>query len=380
MKAGITGLPFSGKTTLFCALTGQRYDVLSHGKDVHVGAVKVPDSRLDRLFEMFKPKRITYATMEYFDVAGLGTPTAPARGKAGVPACARTRGVNMEPEIMQVLMGSPNYAMHNLGCLKNADSLIVVLDAFSDGTDPERDLETVIGEFAFSDLVVVTGRLERIEKDLRSGKSEHLLIERAALERCREVLEVGGVLRTCEFDEEEEKSIRGYQFLSLKPLLIVVNISESALTSGKAGDYERRFDGVKRARCAAICAEVEMEIASLDERDRPEFLDSMGIVEPALGRLIRMSYESLGLISFFTAGGTDEVRAWTVRGGAKAPECAGVVHSDMERGFIRAETVSFDDLMEAGSFKTARDKGVLRIEGKDYAVKDGDVLTIRFSV
>jgi hypothetical protein len=350
MKAGITGLPYSGKTTLFCALTGQRYDALSHGKDIHIGMVKVPDARLDRLYEMVKPKKITYATMEYFDVAGQ----TPAKGKA------------MEPQVMQTL--------------RSADSLIVVLDAFSEGAGPERDLETVIGELALSDLIVLTGRLEHIEKDLRSGKSEHLLLERSVLERCRDVLEEGGTLRILEFGEEEEKAIRGYQFLSQKPLLIVVNISENALSSGKAADCERRFASVKRARCAAVCAELEMEIAALDEGDRPGFLESMGIEEPALGRLIRMSYESLGLISFFTTTGSEEVRAWTIRRGAKAPECAGIVHSDMERGFIRAETVAFDDLMEAGSFKAARDKGVLRIEGKEYTVQDGDVLTIRFSV
>lgn len=374
MKAGITGLPFSGKTTLFCALTGQRYDALSHGKDIHMGSVKVPDPRLERLYEMFKPKRITYATMEYFDVAG----SAASKGNGFiVPAKS---GKVLDSHVMQTLTGSPNYAKHNLGYLKNADSLIVVLDAFSDGADPERDLETVIGELAFSDLVVLTGRVERIEKDLKSGKSEHLLFERAVLERCREVLEDGGALITLEFDEEEEKAIRGYQFLSLKPLLAVVNLSEGALTSGKAAEYERRLTSGKRLQCAAICAEIEMEIAALDERDRPGFLESMGIEEPALGRLIRMSYESLGLISFFTAGGTDEVRAWTVSKGARAFECAGIIHSDMERGFIRAETVAFDDLMESGSFKSAREKGVLRIEGKEYTVHDGDVLTIRFSV
>lgn len=350
MKTGITGLPYSGKTTLFCALTGQSYDALSHGKDMHVGSVKVPDARLERLYEMFKPKKITHATMEFFDIAGQ----APAKGKG------------MDPQVMQTL--------------KNADSLMVVLDAFSDGADPERDLESVIGEFAFSDLVVASGRLERIEKDLRSGKSDHLLLEKAVLERCRTVLEAGGALRTLGFGEEEEKAIRGYQFLSRKPLLIVVNITEGDLSSGKAAAYEERFAGIEHSRCAAVCAEVEMEIAALDEADRPEFLESMGIAEPALGRLIRLGYESLGLISFFTAGGTDEVRAWTVNRGAKAPECAGVIHSDLERGFIRAETVAYDDLMAAGSFKTAREKGTLRIEGKDYVVEDGDVLTIRFSV
>ena len=350
MKTGITGLPYSGKTTLFCALTGQRYESLAHGKEMHVGSVKVPDARLERLFDIFQPKKITHATMEFFDIAGQ----APAKGKA------------MEPQVMQTL--------------RNADSLAVVLDAFSDGAEPERDLAAVTEEFAFGDLVVATGRLERIEKELRSGKNDQLLLEKGVLERCRAVLEDGGSIRSLAFDGEEEKSIRGYRFLSVKPLLVVVNISEADQSAGKAAEFERRFEGTGNARCLAVCAEVEMEIASLEEADRPAFLESMGIAEPALGRLIRMGYESLDLISFFTAGGTDEVRAWTVPKGAKAPECAGVIHSDLERGFIRAETVAFDDLDAAGSFKTARERGVLRIEGKDYTVKDGDVLTIRFSV
>lgn len=350
MKAGITGLPYSGKTTLFCALTGQKYDDLSRGKEIHMGVVRVPDGRLERLNEMFTPRKMTHATMEYFDVAGQ----------------AGGSGRGMDPQVIQTL--------------KNADSLIVVLDAFSDGADPSKDFATVSEDLAFTDLVVVTGRLERIEKDLRSGKTDELIAERAVLERCRETLESGGAIRDLEFNEEEAKALRGYQFLSRKPLLIIVNISEDALLDGGQGRYEELFADVRNAQCAAMCAKAEMEIAGLDEADRPEFLESMGIVEPALGRVIRMSYASLGLISFFTAGGPDEVRAWTVRRGAKAPECAGVIHSDLERGFIRAETIAFDDLMLAGSYKTAREKGLLRVEGKDYTVRDGDILTIRFSV
>ena len=350
MKTGITGLPFSGKTTLFCALTGQNYSALAHGKDIHVGIVKVPDSRLDHLYEMFKPLKKTYAAMEYFDIAGQSS----------------VRGKGMEPQVLQTL--------------KNADSLIVVLDAFRNKADSLRDFDAVTSELVFTDLVVATGRLERIEKDMRSGKSGDMHLEKSVLERCRSLLEDGKPLRDLDLTEDEEKAIRGFQFLSRKPLFIVVNISEEALISGKAGEFEKPFTTVRNSTCAAICAEIEMEIAGLDENDRPEFLRSMGIEEPALGKVIRLSYASLGLISFFTAGGTDEVRAWTVRKGVCAPECAGVIHSDMERGFIRAEVVSFEDLIKAGSFKTAREMGLLRIEGKDYVPQDGDVLTIRFSV
>jgi len=350
MKAGITGLPYSGKTTLFCALTGQDYDSLGHGRDIHVGTVKVPDERLDRLFELVRPKKVTHATMEYFDIAGRST------GSDRL----------IEPKSLQTL--------------RNADSIIVVLDGFNEGADPKRDYAALMEEFAFNDLVVVTNRLERLEKETRSGRREDLEHERNVLERCRVILEDGGVLRGETFGETEEKLLRGFQFLSAKPLVIVVNIAEKDLNTEREVELAALFSEEEDAVCETLCAELEMEIAMLDEADRPDFLASMGIEEPALGRVIRMSYRSLGLISFFTTSGENEIRAWTVRKGANARECAGVIHSDMERGFIRAETVSYDDLVGAGSFKAAREQGLLRIEGKDYIVKDGDILTIRFNV
>ena len=350
MKTGITGLPYSGKTTLFCALTSQNYESLGHGRDIHVGTVKVPDARLEKLYEMFNPKKITHATMEYFDIAGQS---------AGHDKI-------IEPKSLQAL--------------RNADSLIIVIDAFSPGADPRRDFNTMADEFAFNDLVVATNRLERIEKELKSTKSESLLHEKETLERCRAHLEEGGMLRDLPFGETEEKLLRGFQFITQKTLLIVLNISEDALDTDVSREYENSFTDVKNSVCATICAEIEMEIAMLEESDRLSFLESMGITEAALGRIIRISYENMDLISFFTAGGTDEVRAWTVPEGSNAQECAGVIHSDLERGFIRAETVTFEDLVRSGSFKAAREEGLLRIEGKDYIVSDGDVLTIRFNV
>ena len=350
MKSGITGLPYSGKTTLFCALTGQEFDKLSHGKDVHVGTVKVPDERLDKLFEMFNPKKETFATMEYFDMAGQ--------------TVEKDKG--MEPQMLQIL--------------KNADALTVVLDGFSENAAPRNDFEQVMGDFALNDLILVTNRLERIEKELRSKKTQLLLDERTVLETCRERLESGGSLLETELHGDEAKMLRGFQFLTLKPLVIVINISEDGLTSGADRDFEQQFEDVHNASCTTVCAELEMEIALLEENDRADFMESMNITEPARGKLIRLSYENLGLISFFTAGGQDEVRAWTVRKGSTARECAGAIHSDLERGFIRAETVAYDDLMSVGSFKAAREKGLLRVEGKEYIVKDGDILTIRFNV
>lgn len=350
MKTGITGLPYSGKTTLFCSLTGQKYGLLTHSIETHLGMVNIPDTRLEKLYDIIKPKKTVYTTMEFFDIAGQSV----------------VQGRVMEPSTLQTL--------------KNADSLITVLDAFKEDNDPHRDFRTLMDEFAFNDLVVATKRIERLEKGFRTGDKDKLLLEKEVLKKCRDVLESGGMLRELELVENEKKVVKGFQFLSLKPFLIVINISEKVLISESGKEYEEKFSAVKNAVCSAVCAELEMEITMLDEEDRPEFLASMGIDEPALGRIIRLSHESLGLISFFTAGGTDEVRAWTAHKGMSARECAGIIHSDMERGFIRAETISSEELVNAGSFKAAREQGLLRIEGKDYIVQDGDVLTILFSV
>ena len=351
MKAGITGLPYSGKTSLFCALTGQDFDTATSRREIHIGTVKVPDFRLEKLYDMFRPKKITHATMEYFDIAGQSGGS----------------DREMEPKALQTL--------------KNADSLIVVLDAFSDNADPERDFSSFMEELAFNDLVVATNRIERLGKEMRCGTTDALSKEKALLEKCSGCLENGDMLRDMALAFDEEKTIRGFQFLTRKPLIIVVNISEQLLAAGKADDLEKRFGTVSNTACAAVCVEIEREVSAIDDADeRAEFLDSMGITEPALNRIIRLSYKSLGLISFFTAGGDDEVRAWTVRKNSPALECAGAIHSDLERGFIRSETIAFDDLYAAGSFKAARDQGLLRIEGRDYIVQDGEVLTIRFSV
>ncbi|MFC1692461.1 hypothetical protein ACFL1R_03030, partial [Candidatus Latescibacterota bacterium] len=204
MKTGITGLPYSGKTTLFCALTGKEYESLTHGRDIHMGTIMVPDERLGKLYEMVSPKKITHATMEYFDVAGQ----------------AAGHRKTMEPKMLQTL--------------KNAESLIVVLDAFTDGADPRGDFKKLMEEFAFNDLVVITGREERLKKELRSDKTDELIFEKKVLEQCRDILEDGGVLRELSLGRDEKKAIRGFQFLSRKPLLIVVNISEKTLTSVNA--------------------------------------------------------------------------------------------------------------------------------------------------
>ncbi len=348
MKAGITGLPYSGKTTLYCSLTGNDYNSLPN-KEIHIDIVEVPDYRLNKLYEIFKPKKKVHASIEIFDIVG------------------------------RALDKSKGMVDHVLHTLKNAHAIIVVLDSFNEGSDPRKDFKTIMEDFAFNDLIVLTGRIERIEKELINHKSDKSLQEKNLLEECRDLLENGGMLIDKDFSKEEEKIIIGFQFLTLKPLIIVINISEEALTSGTADDFEKQFENIKNSKCASICAEVEMEIALLDEEDRVEYLQSMDIREPAIDRLIRLCYKSLGLISFFTTR-SEELHAWTVRKGATALECAGTIHSDFERGFIRAETIAFDDFIASGSYKAAKEKGLLRIEGKDYVVKDGDMLTIRFNV
>ncbi|MFC1607589.1 DUF933 domain-containing protein [Candidatus Latescibacterota bacterium] len=350
MKAGITGLPYSGKTTLFCALTGQDFESIAHRKEIHIGTVKVPDPRVEKLSEVFSPKKTTHTTIEYFDVA------------------LQTSGTSkeMEPKVLQTL--------------KNAESLIVIIDSFSDGADPEADLNSLLDEFVFNDLVVVSNRIERLDREMRSGSTDAQNSEKKILEMCREKLEDGLPLRDLELSEGEEKIIRGFQFLTRKTLLIVANISEQLLSEGKAKAIEDKIRAAGNAPCAAICTELEMEIAALDTlEERIEFLDSMGIAEPALDRLISLSYESMGLMSFLTVG-SDEVRAWTVRTGSNAVDCAGTIHSDLARGFIRAEAIAYDDFITAGSLKEGREQGLLRVEGKDYIVQDGDILNIRFSV
>lgn len=351
MKAGITGPQYSGKTTLFCALTGQDYEHIAHQRDVHVGTVKVPDRRLENLYEMFEPKKVTHAAMEYFDVAG------------------KASGTSREIEPKDLLS------------LKIADSLIIVLDSFSENEDVVGVFKSFMDELAFNDLVMASNRIERLEKEIRSGKTDTRMKEKNLMEQYVSVIEGGGMIRDLVLNSDDEKMIRGFQFLTYKPILIVANISEQFLTDGKADEIEKSFHAAGQSDCAAICAELEMEIAAIENaEERIEFLDSMGIEEPALERLIRLSYKSMGLISFFTTVGKDEVRAWTASKNSTAVECAGIVHSDMARGFIRAETISCDDLLKAGSLKAARDKGLLRIEGKEYIVQDGDVLTIRFNV
>lgn len=363
MRIGIVGLPLSGKTTVFNALTGANLatGVSPGGKrEPNIGVVKVPDERLERLNKMLQPERKVPATVEYVDVAGL---------KKGA-----SRSGEFGPRFL-------NY-------LKAIDALLLVVRAFQNesvphpegSVDPKRDIELVETEFLLSDLGIVENRIGKLEKSLAKKKDEREERELGLLKRCYESLAEEMPLREEKFSPEEEKLLRGFQFLTLKPLLILVNIGEEDI--GKEDQIIERCSGAIKGenyRMLALCAELEMELTQLEERDAQAFRADLGMEESALTKLIKTSYELLGLISFFTTEG-GEVKAWTIRKGTPARRAAGAVHTDMEKGFIRAEVVHYDDLIRCGSIAKCREQGLFRLEGKDYLVQDGDVITFRFSV
>ncbi len=369
MKLAIIGLSNSGKTTVFNALSRQNLETTIYptvSGEPHFGVVKVPDARIDKLSEIYKPKKITYASVEYVDYIGL------------------TKGdVEQNRKVFDLI--------------KDADAVVHVVRAFEDESvthpmndvNPLRDVETLELELVFGDLEFVEKRLARMEESQRKGKKPDEK-ERGLLLKCKESLEKEIPLRNVAFSEEEEKAMRPLQFVSTKPEVVVLNIGESDLNSEKARSIEESvtsfFAGKRRDPSVAVrssvlslCGKIEMEIVQLSPEEAKAFLDDLGINEPALNRLIHVSYDLLGLMSFLTAG-EDEVRAWTITRGTNAQKAAGKVHSDIERGFIRAEVVSYDDFMSSGGMHAAREKGLLRLEGKTYTVKDGDIINFRFNV
>ena len=358
MKTGIIGLPQVGKTSLFKILTKARLEERGHSREAHIGVARVPDERLDKLSALYSPKKTTYASVEFVDVAAIG----------------------------QEALKETAY----LTSLRQVDARIHVLRAFEEESiphvgpiDPLRDIRNVEFDLMFSDLAQVEKRLERVEKDLKKMRTAELEREHALLLRSKAALEKELPLRELEMTPEEKKLIRGFMFLSQKPILYALNIGESATLGADLEAAVSRFklDEVAHrpnAGATAICGKVEAELAEMDDEEAAEFLASYGLGESGLARLIRKSYELLGLISFFTAG-EDECRAWTVPVGSKAPQAAGAIHTDFEHHFIRAETIRWDNLLAAGSEAAARARGTLRLEGKEYIVRDGDVLNIRHS-
>ena len=360
MKTGIIGLPQVGKTSLFKILTKAKLEEkgYSNPREEHIGVARVPDERLDKLSALYSPKKTTYATVEYVDVAAIG----------------------------QEALKETAF----LTSLRNVDALIHVLRAFENDAvaqvgpiDPLRDAKNVEFDLMLSDLGQVEKRMERVEKDMKKGRTSDLEREQALLVRSKESLEKEIPLRAMEMTADERKLIRGFMFLSQKPILYVLNIGES---STLGADLEQAVSSYKldeiahqaNAGAMAICGKVEAELADMDDAEAADFLESYGLHESGLVRLIRKSYELLGLISFFTAG-EDECRAWTIPMHSTAVKAAGAIHSDFEKKFIRAEVVNWKTLIDLGGYPGARDKGQLRLEGKEYIVKDGDVLVIRHS-
>ena len=357
MQIGLVGLPGSGKTTLFNALVRANAETggFTGINKANRGTIKVPDQRVDRLSGLFSPLKTTFATVEYLDIGGI------------------TSGSGKQEELQ---------GAGGLNDLRNMDVLVHVLRGFPDlagsTVAPGVDFESVGLELAIADLEIIERRLGRLSKEARSTKRPELVREWELLERCKEEIEVGGVIRNLEFVPEDEKRLRGYRFLSQKPVLLVLNIPEVDL-GREAQRLEELGEHTDLMDTLALCAKVEMEIAQLDEQDAGAFLDDLGIAESALNRMIIASYRLLNLVSFFTVG-EDEVRAWTITRGVTAPEAAGAIHSDLERGFIRAETLECQTLLDLGGWQAAKEKGVLRVEGKQYVVKDGDVINVRFNV
>ena len=361
MKTGIIGLPQGGKTSLFRILTKASVSAAAYAnpREAHIGVAKVPDERLDRMAAIYNPKKLTHAAIEYVDVGAIG----------------------------QDALKETSY----IGHLRNVDALAHVVRAFEDPSiphvgpvDPLRDIKNVEFDLMVSDLGQIEKRLERLEKDLKKMRSPELEKEFDLLKRAQAHLETEKPLREMEMTREDKKRLRGFMFLSEKPILYVLNVNESTHL-GK--DLEAAVDKYKltevasrlNAGATAICGKVEAELAEMSDADAAEFLSSYGLTESGLTRLVRTTYALLGLISFFTIG-EDECRAWTIPVNTRAVEAAGAIHSDLEKHFIRAETIGWDQLLDAGSEAAARARGTHRLEGKEYIVKDGDVLLFKFNV
>ena len=358
MKAGILGLPLAGKSTLFQLLTGTPAPPPGGRPEARVGIARVPDSRVFRLAEIFQPKKRTLATVEYVDVPGV------AKGEGA--------------------------SLVDLPALRGVDALVHVVRAFESETaphpdgsvDPRRDAEMLDLELVLADLGTVERRLERLEANIKKAHKAEDVAERALFLRLKETLETEKPLREMGLGEEEKGRLRGYALLSGKPLLLVANLGEERIREAAAFLERSGLAALARKPGVALCAvsaPIEAELAELSPEDAQAFREDLSLAEPGLDRVIRSTYELLGLISFLTTG-EDECRAWTIRRGTRAQVAAGVIHSDIERGFIRAQVVAFEDLVAAGSIAACRERGSLRLEGRDSVVKDGDVIEFKFNV
>lgn len=364
MKLGIVGLPNVGKSTLFNAITNAGAQAANYAFctiEPNVGVVAVPDERLDKLTEMYNPAKTTPATIEFVDIAGLVKGASKGEG-LGNKFLSHIREVDA--------------IIHVVRCFDNDDITHV------DGSvDPSRDIETINLELILSDLEILDRRIAKTEKDLKGDKT--LQPELDFLRRVHDALQDGINARAVETDDDENEILATVPLLSAKPVIYACNMSEDDFANGI--DDNERYNAVKKlaeaegAQVLPICAELEAEISSMTKEEKEMFLNDFGIEKGGLDVLIQKSYDLLGLMSFLTAG-QPEVRAWTIKKGTKAPKAAGKIHSDIERGFIRAEVISFDDLMTLGSMQAAKEKGKIRSEGKEYIMQDGDIVLFRFNV
>jgi len=369
MRFGIVGLPLVGKSTIFHMLTGGNSDTshAGHWEGARTGVAHVRDHRLDRLAEVLKPTKVSHSTVEFVDIPGIER-----RGKG--------KAIETDPRSW------PSY----LSSLRTVDALMHVVRAFRDdavphsegGVDPGRDISLFELEMIFSDLAVIEKRMDRLSSDLRKMKSAELELEYEVLRRYGQALEEERALRDIDLTDEEGRLMRGFTFLTAKPLLIALNLDdgEAPNLARAAGEHGLTEHGARR-KCGltAVCGKIESEIAALPDEDAALFTDDLGLTESGPARVIRAAYQLLDLITFYTVS-ENEGRSWAVPRDTPALRAAGGIHSDFERGFIKAEVVSYSDMLAAGSFTVARSKGVLRVEGKDYPVRDGDVVLFRFHV
>ena len=363
MKIGIVGLPNVGKSTLFNSITNAGAECANYPFctiEPNVGVVPVPDERLDKLTQIYKPEKTTHAIIEFVDIAGLVKGASKGEG-LGNKFLSHIREVDA--------------IAHVVRCFK--DSNIVHVDG---SIDPLRDIETINLELIFSDMEMVDKRLDSAKKRLKADKKAASEIE--VLEKIKVALEQGKCARTVELTDEEKEQIKDLYLLTSKPVLYIANVSEEQIENAENDEMVKQvkeFAKTENAKVIPLCVKIEEELSSLEGDDKKEMLEALGLSESGVDKVVKTSYDLLGLMSFLTAG-EPEVRAWTIKKGTKAPQAAGKIHSDIERGFIRAEVVSYDDLIREGSMLACKEKGLVRSEGKEYVMQDGDIVLFRFNV